>query len=57
MLISMADVDMCVKEHHDLSYGVQIDIELHTRTSTKLTREQCSSHLASKLSWLNRQRK
>ena len=57
MLISMADVDMCVKEHYDLSYGVQIDIELHTRTSTKLTREQGSSHLANKLSWLNRQRK
>ena len=28
MLISMADVDMCVKEHYDLSYGVQIDMQL-----------------------------
>jgi hypothetical protein len=32
MLISMADVDMCVKEHYDLSYGVQIDMKLHTES-------------------------
>ena len=33
MLISMADVDMCVKENYDLSYGVQIDMQLHTGSS------------------------
>ncbi len=33
MLISMADDDMCVKKHYDLSYEVQIDMKLHTGSS------------------------
>jgi len=28
MIISMADVDMWIKEYYDLSYGVQIDMQL-----------------------------
>ena len=35
MLISMADVDMWIKEYYDLSYEVQIDMQLSVFVTSK----------------------